>query len=150
MVSCHYDRHLRVAGLKNTQLALLSLVVALGPIRPGQLAKCMQMDASTLTRNMQPLVAQGWLVIGRGNDARSRLVHVTEAGRAKRAEGQRHWKLAQMALGAELGTQGLAALHALLDTCTADLHDPAGHGAIKVAHSGASPKITGRPQQTPI
>lgn len=117
MVTRHYDRYVSETGLKNTQYALLSYVVGLGPIRPGDLAKRMQMDASTLTRNMQPLVARGWLKIGAGNDARSRLVEATEAGQAKRVEGQRAWKAAQTALNERLGVERVAALHELLDAC---------------------------------
>ena len=44
----------------------------------------------------------------------------TEAGRAKRAEAQREWKQAQLALNARLGEARVAALHALLDECLAD------------------------------
>lgn len=117
MVTRHYDRHVSATGLKNTQYALLSYVVVLGPIRPGDLAKRMHMDASTLTRNMQPLVAHGWLNISAGSDARSRLVEATEAGRAKRAEGQSAWKEAQAALNRRLGIERVSALHELLDTC---------------------------------
>ena len=35
MVTRHYDRHVAETGLKNTQYALLSHVVGLGPVRPG-------------------------------------------------------------------------------------------------------------------
>ena len=66
MVTSHYDHHFKVTGIRNTQLALLSHVIALGPVRPGILAKRMQMDASTLTRNLQPLVAKDWLVMAQG------------------------------------------------------------------------------------
>ena len=139
VVTRHYDRFASETGLKNTQYALLSHVVGLGPIRPGDLAKCMHMDASTLTRNLQPLVAHGWLKISAGNDARSRLVEVTETGRAKRAEGQRAWKEAQAALNELLGIDRVAALHELLDACiecldhdaessTADEANSAGNG----------------------
>ncbi|WP_234710490.1 MarR family winged helix-turn-helix transcriptional regulator [Pseudomonas amygdali] len=117
MATRHYDRYISETGLKNTQYALLSYVVALGPIRPGELAKRMQMDASTLTRNLQPLVAHGWLNIGAGNDARSRLVEATESGLAKRAEGLRAWKAAQTALNERLGEERVAALHELLEAC---------------------------------
>ena len=123
MVTRHYDRHVSEKGLKNTQYALLSFVIGLGPIRPGDLAKRMHMDPSTLTRNMQPLVAHGWLKISAGNDARSRLVAVTEAGRAKRAEGLSAWKKAQVALNERLGIDRVAALHELLDTCIECLDD---------------------------
>ena len=46
-------------GLKTTQYSLLSQVLHRGPIRPGDLAKAMVLDASTLTRNLKPLVAAG-------------------------------------------------------------------------------------------
>jgi len=117
VVTRHYDAYVTATGLKNTQYSLLSHVVLSGPIRPSDLAQRMHLDASTLTRNLQPLLAQGWLRQGPGEDARSRLVEATEAGRAKRADAQRAWKQAQLALNALLGSERVAALHALLDEC---------------------------------
>jgi len=117
VVTRHYDSFVSEVGLKNTQYALLSYVVKLGPIRPIDLAKQMQMDASTLTRNLQVLQDLGWLTVGAGENARSRLVEATPAGQAKRAEGQRAWKAAQTALNKRLGVERVAALHALLDGC---------------------------------
>jgi DNA-binding MarR family transcriptional regulator len=96
-------------------------VVVLGPLRPSDLAERMRLDASTLTRNLQPLLAQGWLRQGPGEDARSRLVEATDAGRAKRAEAQRAWKQAQLALNERLGAERVAALHTLLDDCIEEL-----------------------------
>ena len=121
VVTRHYDHFMSEVGLKNTQYALLSYVVKLGPIRPSDLAKRMQMDSSTLTRNLQPLAAQGWLTVGAGEDARSRLVEATPDGHAIRAEGQLAWKAAQKALNERLGIEHVLALHALLDTCIATL-----------------------------
>ena len=117
VVTRHYDAYVTATGLKNTQYSLLSHVVLSGPIRPSDLAQRMRLDASTLTRNLQPLLVQGWLRQGPGEDARSRLVEATEAGRAKRADAQRAWKQAQLALNALLGSERVAALHALLDDC---------------------------------
>jgi DNA-binding MarR family transcriptional regulator len=118
-VTRRYDAVVGATGLKNTQYMLLSRVALLGPVRPSDLAVAMKLDASTLTRNLQPLIAQGWVELGPGVDARSRLVSITEAGRAKRAEGQRAWKHAQMALNDELGLERIACLHALIDECMA-------------------------------
>ncbi|HEY9239640.1 MAG TPA: MarR family winged helix-turn-helix transcriptional regulator, partial [Burkholderiaceae bacterium] len=82
-VSQHFDQIVGAAGLKTTQYSLLSHVVRLGPVRPGDLAAAMEMDASTLTRNLQPLVAQGWVEVGPGDDGRSRFVTASDAGRDK-------------------------------------------------------------------
>ena len=114
-VSQHYDLEVGKAGLRTTQYSLLANVVKLGPIRPGELAQAMTMDASTLTRNLKPLLAAGWLQSAAGVDGRSRLVSVTAAGRAKRTEAQRHWKAAQQSLNQLLGVERVMALHALID-----------------------------------
>jgi DNA-binding MarR family transcriptional regulator len=118
-VSRGYDKRVGATGLKNTQYSLLSHVMLLGPIRPTDLAAAMQLDASTLTRNMQPLIAHGLIELGPGEDARSRLVSITEAGRAKRVEAQRAWKQAQLALNDRLGPERVAKLHTLIDECMA-------------------------------
>lgn len=130
VVTRHYDQYMGRTGLRNTQYALLSHVVKFGPIRPGDLARRMQMDASTLTRNLAPLAARGLLVIGAGADARSRLVQATDAGREKRAEGQRAWKAAQLALNEQLGVERVAALHGLLDACMQHLDDAQADDAV--------------------
>ncbi|CAN7414925.1 MarR family winged helix-turn-helix transcriptional regulator [Acidovorax sp. LjRoot74] len=114
-VANHYDVEMARCGLKTTQYSLLSHVLRLGPIRPGDLAAEMKMDASTLTRNLRPLVDAGWVTLEAGTDARSRLVHITDTGRDKRAEAQRHWKAAQLALNDALGADRVVALHALVD-----------------------------------
>jgi DNA-binding MarR family transcriptional regulator len=123
-VGQHYDRIVGASGLKTTQYSLLSLIARLGPLRPGELAQAMEMDASTLTRNLQPLVAHGWIEIGPGPDGRSRAVVATAAGHAKRVEAQRDWKRAQLQLNRKLGEGRVAALHALLDECLALVNEP--------------------------
>jgi DNA-binding MarR family transcriptional regulator len=114
-VSHHYDAEMAKVGLKTTQYSLLSHVLKLGPIRPGELARVMTMDASTLTRNLKPLIDAGWIELSAGADARSRLVTITAAGREKRQEAQRRWKAAQEGLNEILGTERVLALHALID-----------------------------------
>ena len=132
MVTRHYDHFFAQVGLKITQYSLLSHVVKLGPIRPVDLAKRMQLDASTLTRNLQPLATMGFLTIGAGADARSRLVAATEAGVSKQAQARQAWKAAQLALNEQLGTERVAALHVLLDSCIECLDGDDGGGDGKI------------------
>ena len=115
LVSRHYDAHVAASGLKTTQYSMLSHVMHLGPLRPVDLARAMNIEASTLTRNMKPLVAAGWLTQSEGADARSRLIAITDEGRVKRAEAQAHWRAAQTGLNDLLGVGRVLALHALLD-----------------------------------
>jgi DNA-binding MarR family transcriptional regulator len=116
-VSRHYEAHVAPTGLRNTQYALLSHVVKLGPLRLGELAQAMELEASTLTRNLQPLLDQGLVQSQVGADARSRVVQATAAGVALRHEAQQAWKRAQRDLNARMGQDRVATLHALIDDC---------------------------------
>ena len=115
VVSRHYDGALIECGLKTSQYSLLSHVIRLGPLRPIDLARAMNVEASTLTRNLKPLLTAGYLTQCEGVDARSRLITITEAGRAKRAEAQRLWHSAQLELNRILGTDRVLALHQLVE-----------------------------------
>ena len=114
-VTQHYDAELLKTGLKTTQYSLLSHVVKLGPIRAVDLAVAMRMSTSTLSRNLQPLIANGWIEVNSGQDARSRLISVTDTGRSKRSEAQRKWRIAQEGINARLGMERVLALHDLID-----------------------------------
>lgn len=118
-VARYYEAEVGKTGLRNTQYSLLSHVDKLGPLRPSDLARAMTLEASTLTRNLKPLVAAGWLALDPGVDGRSRMVSITQAGRDKRQEAQRKWRIAQEAINTALGPRRVIALHALLDECMA-------------------------------
>lgn len=122
LVARQYETHIGPTGLKGTQYSLLSAVVKLGPVRASDLAAALHLDASTLSRNLQPLLLQGWVrVDADAGDARSRVVDATPEGRALRQRAQRAWKQAQLALNARLGPERVAALHTLIDECVAEL-----------------------------
>jgi DNA-binding MarR family transcriptional regulator len=122
-VARHYDAEVARSGLKTTQYSLLSNVLHLGPLRPVDLSLAMGIEASTLTRNLKPMVAAGWLTQSEGPDARSRLIAITPEGRKKRTEAQRHWRIAQEKLNEKLGIQRVIALHTLIDESIALLQD---------------------------
>ena len=126
-VTQRYDAEVGKTGLKTTQYSLLSQVLKLGPVRPGELAREMKIDASTLTRNLRPLIEAGWVTLGAGSDGRSRLVAITPAGRDKRQEAQRRWRIAQESINQALGVERVLALHALIDDCM-DLLSPLPNG----------------------
>ena len=123
-VSRLYDGQIALAGLKGSQFSLLSHVLTLGPIAPSALAAHMGMDASTLSRNLRPLIDKGWVLQGPGADARGRLVEITPAGTAKHAEARHHWKRAQLSLNQLLGSAQVVELHQMIDQCQRQLRDP--------------------------
>ena len=130
LVARHYEAFVAPTGLRNMQYSLLSHVVKLGPLHAGELAAAMRLDASTLSRNLQPLVERGLVDVSPGVDPRRRVLQASAAGLALRAEAQKAWKRAQLALNRQLGPERLAALHALLDECMS---------LLEAGESGAEP-----------
>ena len=114
-VAHHYDSELSKTGLKTTQLGLLSEILRLQPVRPGELARAAGIDPSTLTRNLKPLMAAGWVELGAGHDARTRAIRITESGRAKQAQAQRRLLMAQRSMNEKLGHRLISELKALMD-----------------------------------
>jgi DNA-binding MarR family transcriptional regulator len=155
-----YDAHFAAGPLQKTQYSLLSHVVKLAPLTAGELARHMQLDASTLSRNLQPLLQHGWVTLAPGTDSRQRIVEATAEGRRVRAQGQRLWKSAQLDLNARLGDQAVVALHAALDQLLAVLGDVASKAASEAdtdrpsAADGADqppkPSSTSRPSRAKI
>src|SRR3954462_1797125 len=58
-----YDDALRPLGLKVSQLNVLIVTARLGLARPAQVCEILQLDTSTLSRNVKPLQAHGWLEV---------------------------------------------------------------------------------------
>ncbi|MBL0919726.1 MAG: winged helix-turn-helix transcriptional regulator [Hydrogenophaga sp.] len=129
VVGAHYDAEVGKTGLKITQYSLLSYITKLGPIRAVELAQQMHMSASTLSRNLRPLIDAGWVEQAPGPDARSWFIQATPEGQAKRSEAQRRWRAAQESINQRLGVERVVALHALIDESLLLLDDiGADHG----------------------
>ena len=77
-VTQRYDEWLAPSGLRATQFSLLGILHAPGEVSISGLAERMDIDRTTLTRNLQ-LLEQGLVAIGTGSDPRSRTVSVTKS-----------------------------------------------------------------------
>jgi DNA-binding MarR family transcriptional regulator len=116
----HYDARLAPAGLRLTQYSLLANLRA-GPLTMSALADRMEMDRTTLTRNLKPLTDAGFVAVAPGADARSRVVSVTGRGRDAWTAAREFWRQAQDEVNRALGADQIAVLHATLDESLARL-----------------------------
>ena len=98
-----YDQALAGSGLKITQFSVLTAVgYAQGQDLPlGVIAKAM--DKSTLTRALNPLVRDGFVILNKGEDRRQRSVKLTTAGHLLLAEATVSWGQAQSQIETLLG-----------------------------------------------
>jgi DNA-binding MarR family transcriptional regulator len=115
-VTAVYDRALSAAGMRVTQFSLLGHLRSLQGVPMSQLAEALDMDRTTLTRNLKPLIEAGWVGVQPSTeDARIRLVRITPAGAAQWQAARAHWRQAQDEVKATVGPVNLAGLHDLLD-----------------------------------
>src|SRR6516164_11329254 len=63
VVTRAYDDALRPTGLRATQVSVLAAVGARGALSIKSLADALQMERSTLTRNLRPLEGRGYVVL---------------------------------------------------------------------------------------
>jgi DNA-binding MarR family transcriptional regulator len=106
-----YDEALQPFGVVAPQFTLLVLIAELGPLSRSELGRSNHHDRSTLTRNLQPLIAQGWVAEGvPGDDGRSRPLSLTDEGKALLNNAATAWSAAQTQATALLGEAGAQAL----------------------------------------
>ncbi len=115
-VTQHYDHVLAPSGLRVTQFSLLSQLLGRGAMAIGPLADELDMDRTTLTRNVAPLVDAGLVTLTpAAGDARVRMVSATVAGRRRHAQAKRLWRIAQDDVNRSWGAPQVASLHRLVD-----------------------------------
>ncbi|HWT39603.1 MAG TPA: MarR family transcriptional regulator [Paraburkholderia sp.] len=102
-----YDDTLRPFGIVAPQFSLLVLIAEFGPISRSDLGRKNHHDRSTLTRNLQPLIAQGWVDEGvPARDGRSRPLSLTREGKALLDSAASAWSAAQSHATRLIGESG--------------------------------------------
>ena len=103
VVTQAYDAALQPVGLKATQFTLLATLTNLGDGPLTRLADALVMDRTTLTRNLKPLVREGYIRIDQDADQRVRKVSLTPAGRDVFHKARPRWAQAQSKIQGALG-----------------------------------------------
>lgn len=114
MVTSIYDGALKSCGLKTSQFTILVTVANRDKARPADLVKLLQMDESTLSRNVERMCAKGWLRLEAEDDLRSHLIELTDNGRGLLRKTLPAWSRAQAEVTRRLGAEGVAALRSAL------------------------------------
>ena len=110
VITSFYDEALRPLGLKVSQLNILIVTARLGLARPAQVCEILQLDASTLSRNVKPLQAHGWLEVVPEEDARAQPFRLTAQGKRLIEKAVPAWHEAQSQATDLLGDEGITLL----------------------------------------
>src|SRR6516165_5084517 len=103
-----YDDALRPLDLKVSQLNLLVVAAKLGLAQPAKVCELLQLDTSTLSRNVERMRAKGWLEAVPGEDARTQPFRLTAQGRKLLERAIPAWERIQRRATQVLGDDWIA------------------------------------------
>lgn len=110
-----YERELAPYGITQPQFSLLRAASNSGPMGITELAVQLNLDRTTLGRNLKLLEAQGLVVfVVNKSDQRERLVTLTRSGAKVSKEALAAWQAAQALIRRNIGKQKLAVLEQLV------------------------------------
>lgn len=114
-----FDAVLQPSGLRSTQFVILVRIGADGRPNLPDLARHLNVDRTTLTRNLQPLAREGLLRISEGREERASIVRLTPKGERALAATVPLWEKAQKRFVEQFGGQRwpsmLEDLHRVVD-----------------------------------
>ena len=102
MITGIYDDALRPHQVRVSQMNVLVAIAALRQPRATDVCRRLRLEKSTLSRDLDRLVARGWVRATPG-DGRSQQLEVTDAGRALLAKLLPAWEAAEERVRALLG-----------------------------------------------
>jgi len=109
-----YDAALAPHGVTIAQLNLLTAIVAADGARPTDLVRILDVEKSTLSRDLQRMEDLGWIRFDPRQSGRGRSISLTPAGTRLLLEVRPAWEKAQEAARSQLGRGAFAGLRKLL------------------------------------
>src|SRR5262245_60555826 len=98
-----YDDALRPLDLKVSQMNILVAAAKMGTARPTEVCEFLQLDISTLSRNVERMKTRGWLAVVNDQDGRSQPSRARAQGRKLRETALPAWSEAQKQVTEVLG-----------------------------------------------
>lgn len=111
VVTSIYDEALRPFGLNSPQYALLVVIHTIGPATRAEIGRFHQQERSTLTRNLQIMLAEGWIEeVASTAGGRGRPMGLSKQGIELLHRVETPWREAQAKTRAVLGDAGIVAI----------------------------------------
>jgi DNA-binding MarR family transcriptional regulator len=113
-VTQHYDDALADVGLRSTQFSVLIALAHADAMPLSKVAEVLVMDRTTLTRNVAPLLRDGFVEERASDDRRVRKLGLTAKGRAILTRALPRWRDAQARMVRALSAEDRTTLRRIL------------------------------------
>jgi DNA-binding MarR family transcriptional regulator len=101
LVTHHFEAEMGHLGVKIGQMNLLVAIANHGDASPTALSRGLELEKSTMSRDLKYLERQGWVAIAKAG--RGQVVRITPKGLAVIDRGYADWAVAQKKVEVELG-----------------------------------------------
>ncbi|MUL48310.1 winged helix-turn-helix transcriptional regulator [Mycobacterium sp. CBMA293] len=108
-----YDRALEGHGVSIAQVNLMAALGKAGPCSPARIGEVLQLERSTVSRNLSLLMKHGWVEAVSADAKGVREVALTSSGRKKIETVMPEWRQAQEEAAQLLGVGGVKAVRTL-------------------------------------
>jgi DNA-binding MarR family transcriptional regulator len=119
LVTNYYDKLLEPAGLRVSQATVLVVLYLDDGQTINEMAEKLELDRTTLTRNLKPLAQRGLLTLAPGSDQRTRIVSLTPKGKAALLKVLPLWEQTQSYMVEGMGETNASLLLAQLSEAAA-------------------------------
>ena len=123
VISRIYDEALRPFGIKGSQMSILAVISGFGRAEPSEICRLLQLDGSTLSRNVSRMKSKGWLKAAPRSDRRAHRLELTADGERIIVEAFSSWQEAQDKVTRTLGEENAAAIRKVARTMGAKAVD---------------------------
>jgi DNA-binding MarR family transcriptional regulator len=106
-----YNKALRPHGITISQMNILVAISSLGEANQQKISRALQLEKSTLSRDTQRMIENGWIVSLAGEDARSTVLRMTPEGTRLLKKTVPAWQSAQEQAMELIGRSGVENLH---------------------------------------
>ena len=122
-----YDQALAPSGLKITQFGMLSVLEHMSTASVTQLSSFLDLDQTTVTRNLNILEELGLITRAPHDDPRVKLVRLTALGKQKRQKATQYWQKVQNKIKSSISEQEWKTFQKVLqkieNECTSDKYE---------------------------
>jgi len=110
-----YSKSMKEVGLTPVQSSMMTAIKLLNNANINALSQALNMDRTTINRNLKPLIRSEIVYIGECEDKREKLVSLTKKGEDVYDRGYVKWKEAQHELENRIGKESWNKMNGMLD-----------------------------------
>ncbi len=115
-ITAIYDDALRPLGFTTGQLNVLVIIAKRGPISPSEIAGRLNMEKSTVSRNLARMRDNGWITVAAGESGHKQRLTLNGRGKALLERALPAWEEAQTRTKALLGQRGADSIRSIGNT----------------------------------